>query len=108
MGTLVVCMLNNANESELILHNVLHMPSISYTLVSLEALDEEEYMSHISGGCLWITSPCGEQIIDIMHMHHLYRVEHSLESAHVDELMSSMELHYHLGHISVISTCKLI
>jgi hypothetical protein len=107
MGTLVVHAPNNARKSELVLHNVLHMPSIGYTLVSLGALDEEGYTSHISGGCLRITSPCREQIADITRMCHLYRVEHSLESAHVAELMSSMELHRHLGHISVISTCKL-
>jgi hypothetical protein len=108
MGTLVIHMPNNARESKLVLHNVLHAPSIGYTLVSLGALDEEGYMSHISGGCLWITSLHEEQITDITRTHHLYRVEHSPESAHVAELMSSMELHRHLGHISVISACKLI
>jgi hypothetical protein len=108
MGTLVVCAPNNAHESELVLHNVLHAPSIGYTLVSLGALDKEGYTSHISGGCLRITSPCGEQVADITRTRHLYRVEHSLESAHIAELMSSMELHHHLGHISVISAHKLV
>jgi hypothetical protein len=107
MGTLVVCTPNNARKSELVLHNVLHMPSISYTLVSLRALDEEGYTSHISRGCLQITSPCREQIADITCTRHLYRVKHSLESAHVAKLMSSMELHHHLRHISVISAHKL-
>jgi hypothetical protein len=108
MGTLVVRAPNNAHESKLILHNVLHAPSIGYTLVSLRALDEEGYTSHISGGHLRITSPRGEQIADITRTCHLYRVEHSPESAHVAELMSSMELHHRLRHISVISAHKLV
>ena len=93
MGTLVVRAPNNAHESELVLHNVLHAPSIGYTLVSLGALDEEGYTSHIAGGRLRITSPHGEQIADIARTCHLYRVEHSPEFAHVTELMLSMELH---------------
>jgi hypothetical protein len=108
MGMLVVYVPNNANKSKLILHNMLYVPSIGYTLVSLRALDREGYISHISRGCLQITSPYEEQIVDIIHMHHLYRIEHSLESAHITELMSSMELHCCLRHISVISTCRLI
>ena len=72
MGTLVVCAPNNAHESELVLHNVLHAPSIGYTLVSLGALDEEGYTSHIAGGRLRITSPHGEQITDIARTCHLY------------------------------------
>jgi hypothetical protein len=51
MGTLVVHAPNNAHKSKLVLYNVLHVPSIGYTLVSLRALDEKGYMSHISGGC---------------------------------------------------------
>ena len=108
MGTLVICAPNNANKSELILHNVLHTPSIGYTLVSLEALNEEGYTSHITSGCLRITSPHREQVADITHMHHLYQVKHSPEFAHIAKLMSSMELHRRLGHISVISACKLV
>ena len=108
MGTLVVRAPNNAHESELVLHNVLHAPSIGYTLVSLGALDEEGYTSHIAGGRLRITSPRGEQIADITRTRHLYRVEHSPEYAHVAELMSSMELHRRLGHISVTSARKLV
>jgi hypothetical protein len=77
MGTLVIHAPNNANKSELVLHNVLHVPSIGYTLVSLRALDEKGYTSHISRGHLQITSLCGEQIVDIIHTCHLYRVEHS-------------------------------
>ena len=108
MGTLVICAPNNAHESELVLHNVLHAPSIGYTLVSLGALDEEGYTSHIAGRHLRITSLHKEQITDITRTHHLYQVKHSPEFAHVAELMSFMELHRRLRHISVISACKLV
>ena len=45
---------------------------------------------------------------DITRTCHLYRVKHSPEYAHIAELMSSMELHRHLGHIGVTSTRKLV
>ena len=46
-GTLVVRVPNKGTESELTLHGALHTPAISYTLVSIAALDEEGYHIHI-------------------------------------------------------------
>ena len=52
MGTLVVKAPIYGHESVLTLYDVLYAPSVGYTLVSLGALDEEGYTSHIGGGHL--------------------------------------------------------
>ena len=56
MVTLVVQMLNHSCKSMLTLIRTLYVPAITYTLISLEALDKEGYQTHIRNGCLRITS----------------------------------------------------
>jgi hypothetical protein len=108
-GTLVVQIPNGDTESELTLHGALHAPSISYTLVSITALDEEGYHTHIGAGHLDLTSPQGDQIGHIPRMQgRLYKVIHALDSANAVEPVLIMELHRHLGHIAVESTRKLV
>jgi len=109
MGMLIVKTPVNGCKSVLYLYNALYAPSVSYTLVSLGALDKEGFTSHIRDGHLWLTSPSRELIVNIAcNASHLYKYKHSLEYAHAVELLSVMELHHHLGHISIASTCKLI
>ena len=109
MGTLVIKTPVNGCESVLSLYNVLYAPSVGYTLVSLGALDEEGYKSHIGDRQLRLISPSGELIANVArNARHLYKYEHSPESAHAAELLSIMELHSRLGHISVASTRKLV
>jgi hypothetical protein len=59
-GTLVIQIPNGDTESELTLHGALHALSISYTLVSIAALDKEGYHTHIRAGHLDLTSPQGD------------------------------------------------
>ena len=56
-GTLVVLVLHKAEKTQLTLHNALHAPAISYTLVSIRALNTEGYHAHIGGSSLELTSP---------------------------------------------------
>jgi len=108
-GTLIVKTPVNGRKSVLYLYYVLYVPSISYTLVSLGALDEEGFMSHIGDRHLRLTSPSGELIANVTcNASRLYKYERSPEYAHAVELLSVMELHHRLGHISVASTRKLI
>ena len=108
-GTLVVRTPVNRCESVLSLYNALYTPSVGYMLVSLRALDEEGYTSHIGDGHLKLTSPSGELIANVArNASRLYKYERSLESAHAVELLSVMELHHRLGHISIASTHKLV
>jgi len=108
-GTLVVRTPVNGRESVLSLYDALYAPSVGYTLVSLGALDEEGYTSHIGDGHLKLTSPSGELIANVArNASRLYKYERSLESAHAVELLSVMELHCRLGHISIASTRKLV
>ena len=109
MGTLVVQTLNHGCESSLALLRALYTPSVTGTLVSLGALDEEGYQTHIGNGCLRITSPRGDSVAEIpCNTRRLYKVIHIPESANAAELVSAMELHRRLGHISVASARKLV
>jgi hypothetical protein len=109
MGTLIVQTPNRGCESTLALLRALYAPSVTNTLVSLGALDEEGYQTHIGNGCLRITSPRGDSVAEILrNMRCLYKVIHISESANAAKLVSAMELHRHLGHISVASACKLV
>ena len=59
-STLIVHVPNREEETHLTLHAALHVPTVSYTLVSLGALDEEGYHTHIGAGHLELTSLQGE------------------------------------------------
>ena len=101
-GTLVVQVLLGDDESRLTLHSTLHVPAISYTLVSIGALDAEGYHAHIGGSSLELTSPQGEHIRCIPCTQGcLYKIVHMLDSANAAEPVSVMELHCCLGHIAV-------
>ena len=50
-GSLAVQVPNGGMESELVLQDVLHAPSVGYTLVSLGALDKLGYRATLGGGC---------------------------------------------------------
>ena len=100
---------NSGHESSLTLLHALYAPQVSYTLMSLGALDKEGFMTLIGNGCLRITSPHSNSIAEILHNARcLYKVIHIPESAHAAELISAMELYCRLRHISIASTCKLI
>jgi len=68
-GKLAIHVPNGRGETELILNDTLHTPSIGYTLVSLGALDEEGYYACIGGGYLELDSLCGECIGCVVHTH---------------------------------------
>ena len=92
--------LNGSVESTLTLANVLHVPAIGYTLVSLSALDKKGYHTSIGSGTLKLFTPSGECVACIPQLAHgLYRITHSGESANT-VTVSIMELHRHMGHIA--------
>ena len=108
-STLVVHVLNGEEETQLTLHAALHVPAISYTLVSLGALDEEGYHTHIGAGHMELTSLQGEQVSCILCMQGcLYKMVHTLDSANTVKPVLVMEWHHHLGHITVKNACKLV
>jgi transposase InsO family protein len=100
---------NKGTKSQLALCNTLHAPSVAYTLVSLGALDQEEYHFRLGDGRLEIVSPEGERVGQIPRtQQRLYKVDRAPESAHVAEIVSVMELHHCMGHIAVASARKLV
>jgi hypothetical protein len=109
MGTLAILVLNGRGETKLLLKEALHAPSIGYTLVSLGTLNKEGYRARIGGGYLEIDSLCGKCIGRVAHTHkHLYKVSHNEDSANAVEILTVMELHQCLGHITASSAQKLL
>jgi transposase InsO family protein len=110
-GTLVVQVPNeDGTESELTLHGVLHAPAVGYTLVSIAALDQEGYHTHIGAGHMDLVSPQGIRVGRIPRTQgRLYKVVHDAsDSAYVVEPVSIMELHRRMGHIAAASARKLV
>jgi transposase InsO family protein len=108
-GDMVVSTPNGDGHSELTLENVLHAPSVGYTLVSLGALDGLGYRIAISGGHLEIQSHTGERLGRIARTARgLYRVSHEGEAGYAVEVVSIMELHRRMGHIAPKSIRKLV
>ena len=76
-GSITVSAPNGDGQSDLTLKNVLHVPSVGYTLVSLGALDALGYCATTGGGHLKILSHKGERLVFIARMvRGLYRVSH--------------------------------
>jgi hypothetical protein len=108
-GTLVVRVPNEGTESELTLHGALHASAVSYTLVSIAALDQEGYHAHIGAGHFVLVSPQGVRIGRIPRTQgRLYKVVHKPDSANVIEPVSIMEMHRRMGHIAVSSARELV
>ena len=109
LGSLPIHMPNGDAYSELVLHNVLHTPSVAYTLVSLSALDAEGYHMSIANGYLEILDSDGQRLRQVMRTpRKLYHVNHVSESVNTVEVLTLIELHRCLGHIATSSTQKLV
>lgn len=108
-GTLSIRAPNGAVSSTLTLQDVLHAPAVGYTLVSLGALDKRGYRTSIGGGTLELYTPGGDRIARVPQSDRgLYRTEHHLHSANTVEMVSIMELHRRMGHISPASARALV
>ena len=108
-GSMTVSAPNSDGQSDLTLENVLHAPSVGYTLVSLGALDALGYRATIGGGHLKILSREGEHLAFIARTARgLYCVLHEGESGYAVEVVSVMELHRRMGHIAPASARKLV
>ena len=89
VGDLAIQVPNGSTESTLTLANVLHMPAIGYTLVSLGALDKKGYCASISGGNLDLFMPGGECIARIPQLAcGLYCITHVAKLANAVETVS--------------------
>ena len=106
---MVVSSPNGAGQSDITLENVLHAPSVGYTLVLLRALDGLGYCITIGSRHLNILSRTGEHLACIVWTEcGLYHVLHKGEGEYTVEVVSIMELHRRMGHIAPSSACKLI
>jgi hypothetical protein len=108
-GTLSIRVPKSAASSTLTLHEVLHVPAVGYTLVSIGALDKKGYHMSIGGRTLELFSPRGKRVACIPQTTQgLYHTTHVEESANSVETISIMELHRRMGHIVPTSACALV
>ena len=109
VGSLAIQAPNGSVESTLTLANILHVPAVGYTLVSLSALDKKGYRASIGGRTLDLFAPGGERITCIpQSARGLYHITHTTKSANAVETVSVMELHWCMGHITPTSARALI
>jgi hypothetical protein len=109
IGSLTIHTPNSLSTSILTLHDVLHSPSVGCTLVSLGALDKRGYHASLGGGHLKLFAPGGERVCHIpRNSRGLYHVVRSGDATNSAELMSVMELHRHMGHITPTSARTLV
>jgi hypothetical protein len=108
MGSMMIYVLLRAVSSEITLENVLYTPAVGYTLTSLGVLDSLGYHMSIDARELEITSLASSVVACVPRMMRgLYCISHE-EGGYAVEVISVMELHCHMGHITPASTCKLI
>jgi hypothetical protein len=89
-GQIHVSTPNGHGTSELMLDDVLHAPSITYTLVSLGMLNSQGYHIELEGRHMNIFSPEQELVAHILWtLHGLYQVSHK-EEVHVVKVVSMM------------------
>ncbi len=109
MGSMVVNAPNGGGQSKLTLENVLHAPSVGYTLVLLGALDGLGYRIAIGGSHLEVLLRTGECLARIARSPRgLYCVSHEADGGYAVEIVSVMELHRRMGHIAPASARKLV
>ncbi len=109
VGSLAIHAPNGGSQSTIVLSEVLHAPTVGYTLVSLGALDQKGYHTSIGSGHLDLFGPGGHRVARIPRTARgLYRITHPGESAHAVETISVMELHRRLGHIAPASARALV
>jgi hypothetical protein len=89
----------------MVLHNVLHCPSIAFTLVSMSVMDRAGYLFTLKDSWLLVIAPKGNKIADIPLENGLYRLPvqgHVASIAAGGELTIQIdELHHWLGHLGV-------
>ncbi len=103
---------NGPQASKLKLTDVLHVPQVGYTLVSVGQLDKAGYMVTFSGHKCVLTAPDRKRVGAIpMTKQGLYKVMNNVsdELAGVAKEVLTLDLfHRHMGHISPSSACSLV
>ena len=105
-GNLIVDVPNGCDVTKLRLTEVLYLPAVGYTLVSIGRLDQLGYSVTFGDGTCTICSPDNDVIGCVPKTHAgLYRVIHTGADDGANaavETVTIMELHCRMGHISPI------
>ena len=109
-GEMVINIPNGADITQLKLTEVLYLPEVGYTLVSIGHLDEKGFTVTFLGSQCTIHGSDSSQIGAVPKMKGLYRVAHDEhESANaVDEELTLDQFHHWMGHISTGVARKLV
>ena len=102
---------NGCDVTKLRLTEVLYLPAVGYTLVSIGRLDQLGYSVTFGDGTCTICSPDDDGIGRVPKTHAgLYHVIHTGADDGANaavETVTIMELHCRMGHISPIFACHL-
>jgi hypothetical protein len=107
MGTARV---NIQGPNPLVLPDVLYVPELANTLISIGCLDDAGYTVTFGGGQGVIRNECGEIVGTIPKSNGLYRLIEEVdgEANGVVEKVTLNNLHRRMGHISLSAARKLV
>ena len=100
-GDLVIDIPNGTENSQLCLTEVLYSPKVSYTLVSVECLDECSFTITFGEGKCVLHGPDGAKVGEVLrNSSKIYKVEHEVgEAGVVEEKLSLDQFHQQMGHV---------
>ncbi|TFY76187.1 hypothetical protein EWM64_g7826 [Hericium alpestre] len=121
-GDVIITFPNGGTVTRITLKDVLYMPSIVFTLISISCIDTSGFLTMFCDGHCQICSPAGRIITCIPCDNNLYKftspadvlTAHALASiAAIDDhstnlTLSATDLHRRLGHMSIDTTKSLI
>ena len=102
MGDLEIRVPNGAESSKILLHDVLHVPDLSLTVVSISCIMKAGYSVQFDQGSCSITKKSDGKKIGCIPggANGLFRVEHVFAAVTPDESVDILTLHRRLGHSS--------
>ena len=107
---MIINILNGIDISQLWLTEVLYLPKVGYTLISVGCINENSFTVTFSGGHCTIHGPDSTHIGAILKTKGLYCVAHDEpnEVNSVNKKLTLDQFHHHMGHISVGVAQKLV
>jgi hypothetical protein len=109
IGNMEIDIPNNRSSTRVVLQDALHMPDIGPMIVSISQIIRVGCVMLFEGDSCYIKNKKGKVTGKIpCSTNGLFKVEHQVMTASVEEHVSILTLHHRLGHISPGTICSLI
>ena len=108
-GNLVIDVPNKNGITKFWLQDILYLPEVAYTLVSVRCLDKDGFLVTFGGGRCTIRD-VNKEVIGVVPktVTRVYKVEHEDIASGEEEHLTLDTLHHCLGHISLETVRKLV